>query len=122
MKKNDVTLIGVLLGAAVLLLLATFFLKKNTVNGEAVILIQGVEYGRYPLSEDCKVQIPGLLGENTLTISDGMAFMSEAVCPDKICMEFGKIHYNTEMIVCRPGGIVIMIENGETSELDAVGR
>ncbi len=122
MKKNDVKLITVLLGAAVLLLLATFFLKKNTVNGEAVILIQGVEYGRYPLSEDCKVQIPGLLGENTLTISDGMAFMSEAVCPDKICMEFGKIHYNTEMIVCRPGGIVIMIENGEASELDAVGR
>lgn len=122
MKKNDVKLITVLLGAAVLLLLATFFLKKNTVNGEAVILIQGVEYGRYPLSEDCKVQIPGLLGENTLTISDGMAFMSEAVCPDKICMEFGKIHYNTEMIVCRPGGIVVMIENGEVSELDAVGR
>lgn len=122
MKKNDVKLITVLLGAAVLLLLAMFFLKKNTVNGEAVILIQGVECGRYPLSEDCKVQIPGLLGENTLTISDGMAFMSEAVCPDKICMEFGKIHYNTEMIVCRPGGIVVMIENSEVSELDAVGR
>lgn len=122
MKKNDITLITVLLGAAVLLLLATFFLKKNTVNGEAVVLINGEEYARYPLNRDCVVQIPGLLGENTLTISDGMAFMSDAVCPDKICMDFGKIHYNTEMIVCRPGGIVVIIENGDTSDVDAVGR
>lgn len=122
MKKNDIKLITVLLGAAVLLLLATFFLKKNTINGEAVVLINGEEYARYPLNRDCVVQIPGLLGENTLTISDGMAFMSDAVCPDKICMDFGKIHYNTEMIVCRPGGIVVIIENGDTSDVDAVGR
>lgn len=122
MKKNDIKLITVLLGAAVLLLLATFFLKKNTINGEAVVLINGEEYARYPLDRDCVVPIPGLLGENTLTISDGMAFMSDAVCPDKICMDFGKIHYNTEMIVCRPGGIVVIIENGDTSDVDAVGR
>ena len=30
--------------------------------------------------------------------------------------------HNTEMIVCRPGGIVVVIENGDSSELDAVGQ
>ena len=121
-RKNDLVLIGMLLGIAVVLFLAMFFVKKNTINGEAVVLVNGKEYGRYALAEDREVVIPGLLGENVLTISDGGARMSTAVCPDKICMDFGEIHYNTEMIVCRPGEIVVIIENGDTSGLDAVGQ
>lgn len=122
MKKNDVILIGTLLGIAVVLFLVMFFVKQNTVNGEAVVLIEGEEYGRYPLSKDAQIEIPGLLGNNVLTVRDGVAFMSAAVCPDKICMGFGEIHYNTEMIVCRPGSIVVLIENGDSSEVDAVGQ
>ena len=122
MKKNDIILIVTLLGITAVLFLAMFFIKRNTVNGEAVVLIEGEEYGRYPLSKNRTVEIPGLLGHNVLTIEDGSAYMSSAVCPDKICMDFGKIHYNTEMIVCRPGSIVVVIENGEASELDAVGQ
>lgn len=122
MKKNDLILIGTLLGIAVVLFLAMFFIKRNTVNGEAVVLIEGREYGRYPLAKDAVIEIPGLLGNNVLTVRDGMAFMSSAVCPDKICMDFGEIHYNTEMIVCRPGSIVVLIENGDVSGMDAVGQ
>ncbi len=121
MKRNDWILVGTLLVISVMLFLTMFFIKQNTVNGEAVILIEGEEYGRYPLSKDAVIDIPGLLGNNVLTIKDGEAFMSSAVCPDKICMEFGKIHYNTELIVCRPGSIVVIIENGDISEVDAVG-
>lgn len=122
MKRNDLILIGTLLGIAVVLFLGLFFVKRNTVNGEAVVLIEGEEYGRYPLSRDDEIELPGLLGNNVLTIRDGSAYMSSAVCPDKICMEFGKIHYNTEMIVCRPGSIVVIIENGDSSDMDAVGQ
>lgn len=122
MKKNDVIFIVVLLGIAAVLFLALFFVKRNTVNGEAVVLIDGEEFGRFSLAEDRVVEIPGRIGTNLLTIEAGSAYMSSAVCPDKICMDFGKIHYNTEMIVCRPGSIVVIIENGDVSELDAVGQ
>ncbi len=122
MRRRDMIFIGTLLGIAIVLFLAMFFAKKNTVNGEAVVLIEGEEYGRFPLSKDCHVEIPGLLGNNVLIIQEGTARMSSAVCPDKICMDFGEIHYNTEMIVCRPGGIVVIIENGDASELDATGQ
>lgn len=122
MKRNDVILIITMLGIALVLFLVLYFVRQNTVNGEAVVLIEGEEYGRYPLDKDAVIEIPGLLGHNELTIRDGKAFMSSAVCPDKICMEFGEIHYNTEMIVCRPGGIVVLIENGDASGLDAVGQ
>lgn len=122
MKKNDRILIGALLGAALVLLLVMFFVKQNTVHGQAVVLVDGKEYGRYALSDNQKVSIPGVLGENILMIEDGSAWMLEAVCPDKICMDFGKIHYNTEMIVCRPGKIVVIIENGDNLEVDVVGQ
>ncbi len=122
MKKNDSILIGVLLFVAVCLLAAGFLLKRNTINGEAVVLIDGTEYARYPLKKDIVAEIPGKLGNNILTIKDGKAYMSEAVCPDKLCMGFGTIQYNTEMIVCRPGGIIVIIENGTESGMDAVGQ
>ena len=122
MKKNDIILIGTLFGIIAVLFLTMFFTKRNTVNGEAVVWIQGVEYARYPLSKDRVIELPGLLGNNVLTIEEGNAYMSTAVCPDKVCMGFGEIHYNTEMIVCLPGGIVVIIENGDASGLDAVGQ
>ena len=122
MKKNDKILISILLVITLMLFIVLFFIRNNTINGEAVVLLEGKEYGRYSLAEDRVVEISGLCGINVLTISNGEAWMSEAVCPDKVCMDFGKIHYNTEMIVCRPGGIVVVIENGDTSELDAVGQ
>lgn len=122
MKKNDKILIGALLAVTVVLLLVMFIARQNTVNGEAVVLIRGIEYGRYPLSEDGEFSLPGVLGDNILTIADGEAWMSHAVCPDKVCQGFGRIHYNTEMIICLPGEIVVIVENGEDSSMDAIGQ
>lgn len=122
MKKNDKILIGVLLSITFALFLILLYIRQNTVNGKAVVLIEGKEFGRFSLAEEQTVEIPGLCGVNVLTIENGEAWMSEAVCPDKVCMDFGKIHYNTEMIICRPGGIVVVIENGDSSELDAIGQ
>ena len=120
MKKNDVILIGTLLGIALVLFLAMFLVKQNTVHGEAVVWIQGKEYGRYPLSVDREVEIPGLIGTNVLKIHDGKAWMSTAVCPDKNCVWQGKIDENKETIICRPGSIMVIIENGEEQKLDAI--
>ena len=122
MKKNDKIFIGVLLSITFALFLILLYIRQNTVNGKAVVLIEGKEFGRFSLAEEQTVEIPGLCGVNVLTIENGEAWMSEAVCPDKVCMDFGKIHYNKEMIICRPGGFVVVIENGDSSELDAIGQ
>lgn len=122
MKKNDKILIGVLLLIAVALLAGGYFLKQNTKNGVAVVLVDGKVFGRYPLLVDRTVRIPWENGTNVLTIQDGEVYMSEAACPDKLCMGFGKKRYNTETIVCRPGGILVIIENGEDSPVDVIGQ
>ena len=120
-RRNDMILIGVLFSVSLCFLLGLVFMKQGTKEPEAVIRVNGIVYGRYPLSENREIAIPGKIGTNVLTIADGMAYMSLAVCPDKICRNIhGKIKYQGEQIVCIPGGIVVMIENGEVSELDAV--
>ncbi|MBQ5523338.1 MAG: NusG domain II-containing protein, partial [Oscillospiraceae bacterium] len=51
---------------------------------------------------------------------DGEAWISEANCPDKLCMGFGKISKNGEVIVCLPNRLIVVIEDGEAAEVDAV--
>lgn len=122
-RKNDVILIGGLLMVSLCFLLGLFLMKQGTKEPEAVIRVNGIVYGRYPLAKDREIPIPGNIGTNVLTIENGTAYMSQAVCPDKICRNIhGKIQYQGEQIVCIPGGIVVMIENGEASELDAVAH
>ena len=46
--------------------------------------------------------------------------MQEASCPDQICVHHSRISRNKETIVCLPDKVVITIENGEDSGIDAV--
>jgi len=45
----------------------------------------------------------------TVSVSDGSVFVSEAGCPDGVCMGTGKISRAGEIIVCVPAGVVIRI-------------
>lgn len=41
-------------------------------------------------------------GVNVFVIRDGKAWVTEASCPDKICMDQGQVSQEGEMIVCLP--------------------
>lgn len=122
MKKNDMILIGTICVFLFLMMGVMFFLRKE--GAEAVVWIDGVEYARYDITKDQTVELPGAAGTSILVIKDGMVWMEEAACPDQICINRGKIHYNTDApIVCLPGKIVVSIQGGEeTADLDAVGQ
>ena len=53
-----------------------------------------------------------------LEIKDGEAQISEASCPDQICVNHMHIHYSKEMIVCLPNGLIAEIVNGEERDID----
>ena len=81
--------------------------------------VDGVEYGRYPLSEDHTETIRFEDGSyNRFAIQDGYVSMPEASCPDQICVHHSRISRNKETIVCLPDKVVITIENGEDSGID----
>lgn len=120
MKKNDIILIAALLALSA----ASYFgirlyAAAHTKEAVAVVTVDGEEYGRYPLDEDCTACIE-LSDEsyNVLVISGGYADMTEASCPDKICVSHRKISKTNETIVCLPNRVVVTIENAGDAEID----
>lgn len=101
----DVILIFTLLviGVSVFLIIEktrdTGAFARVSVNGEAV--------GEYSLSEDGEYTLNG--GTNTLVIKDGKAYVTHADCPDKLCINQGKISRGGERIVCLPNRVMIEI-------------
>ena len=120
--RNDIILAAVILVIAVAGLL---LMNLNKTQGDfAVVKIDGVEKYRYPLIENVTVDIvTGKDDENIniLVIKDGEAFMTEADCPDGICVAHRPIKNTGESIVCLPHKIVVEIQSKDNvDELDAV--
>lgn len=119
-RKNDWLLIAVLLVATVGVYIAMqYYQNVSTKNAVAVVTVDGVEYGRYPLSEDYTETIRFEDGSyNRFAIQDGYVSMPEASCPDQICVHHSRISKNKETIVCLPDKVVITIENSSDSGID----
>lgn len=115
--RNDIILaVAIVLIATVGLLL--FVLTKEE-GSTVAVKIDGVVTDTYPLSENIEVLIK--TGENNeninvLTIEDGKASISEADCPDKICVETRAVSFVGETIVCLPHKLVIEITNEKTDD------
>lgn len=80
-----------------------------------VITTDGTKIAHLPLDTDCVYHIGKT---NTIEISGGQVRMTEADCPDKVCIHTGKISQSGQTIVCLPNKIVISI-SGEHSGVDA---
>ena len=82
----------------------------------AVVRVDGVENERHPLSVNGTFPLNG--GSNILIIQDGQAWVSEANCPDLICVRQGKIHYTGQVITCLPNRLTVTVEGGESGGVD----
>ncbi len=120
-KKNDVILLGtiLLLAAAAII----FINIRKTDGSRVVITIDGEEYKTLDLNKDTTLTIEVAEGAyNTVTVKNGEVDMTEANCPDKLCVKHRKIHYNGETIVCLPHKVVLQIVGGEESEADMIAK
>ena len=106
--KNDIILIAavLLIAAIALICLMTF----RSEGAEVSVYVNKELYGKYPLSENDTIEIQSELGTNLLVISDGKATVSEASCPDLICVHHKAISKEGEQIVCLPNKMVVSIE------------
>ena len=122
MKKNDVILIaGLLLAALAAFGGISWYLAADTQKAEAVVEVDGQEKGRYPLDQDTSVEIQLEDGSyNLLEIKDGRTDITEASCPDKICVDHRPVSRRGESLVCLPNKVVVEIENGQEAEVDGM--
>ena len=120
MKKNDIILIGSILVVAVALFLV-FYLNRKP--GDMVIVsVDGVVTAELPLDKDTEYLIETESGENLLVIKDGKASITEASCPDQVCVHQREIQNDTELIICLPNRVIVEIQGESASELDNVSN
>ncbi len=121
MKKNDVILIAVILVLALAVFGGVSFYSTLTTNEpQAVVYLDGEEWGRYPLSKDATVEIRQENERyNILQIREGKADITGASCPDRICVNHRQLSRQGESLVCLPNRVVVEIQNGVESEVDA---
>ena len=103
----------------VLAALLWFFLRPQGSGEVAVVTIDGEEWGRYALSEDCTVPIESEGGgSNLLVIAEGSARITQANCGDHTCIRTGAISQTGQSIICLPHKVVVRIEGGTAGDVD----
>ena len=109
MKKSDLILLLSILGGALLIFGICASMMLGT-GSEVVVRVDGEEYARLPLDKDTELLIESDRGSNLLVVKDGRAYISEATCPDLICVHTG---YADELksVVCLPNKVTVSIEN-----------
>ena len=110
--RNDILLIAIVLVAAIT---AIFVINVVRHTGDCVVVeIDGIETGRYSLSTDRQITISSGQDNqyvNVLVIKDSKAFVSEADCRDKICVNHSAISKENETIICLPHKVVVRISS-----------
>ena len=86
-------------------------------GGFAVVRVDGKETERHALAVDGVFPLNG--GSNILVIAGGQAWLSEANCPDLLCVRQGKIRYTGQSIICLPNRLTVTVEGGESDGVDA---
>lgn len=105
--KNDIILILIIVVIA--FVSAGVYFAMQT-EGKSVYVIQnGNIISTYSLKEDITTTITNGDNTNELVIKDKTAYIYQANCPDKICVNHRPISKTGETIVCLPAKLVIEI-------------
>ena len=111
MKKRDIILIASILIVAIALFLVVEMTKKE--GAGVTVKVDGVDIAEYSLSKNGTYSLNG--GTNILVIEDGKAYLSDANCPDKLCVHQGKISMTGETITCLPNKLTVTVFGTEES-------
>lgn len=120
-KINDYILI------IVIILFGLGLLLLQSISGEdgnTVVIMQNGEFlQRLSLSDDLcdtdALYIESGGGYNILEIKNGRAYITEADCPDGLCMKQKAVDRRGESLICLPHKLVITVEGETASDIDS---
>ena len=121
-RKADIAVFLAAAAAAVCLFAGAGLLSGKTMKRPALEILTGNQvFGVYDLTEDRTIRI----GEtNVCEIRDGEVRMTEADCPDRICIHSAAITAKGGSIVCLPNHIVLRVTDANDSmrEVDTIAE
>lgn len=115
MKRKSLLWIAVFL-LIILIGAISYHLLSGSGGTVAVISVDGEEYLRIDLStvsEERDIDIDTKYGHNRVHIEPGAISVTEADCPDLVCVRQGKLTGGGIPIACVPHRLIIQIEGGE---------
>lgn len=106
-------------------ILNSVFDKSNFPGGNSVFIeVNGELYGTYDLNIDQTIEVKSDYGFNLVEIKEGRAYVSDADCPDKLCVN-DRLDFEDELnkngdflkeIICLPNRMVLRIGSFDEDE------
>lgn len=120
-RMGDGVIAGICLFFSVLVLGGVQLSKKA--GGVVVVRKDAAFFREYSLFQDGIYRLNWEDGSyNILTIQSGEAFICDASCPDRLCVQGKAISKTQERIVCLPNRVEVLIKAAEEAEWDAIAE
>ncbi len=120
LKIGDLVLFALIVALGITVL----FLFAGGNHTVVTVTQHGEQIYRFDLSdatlEGEEVSVKGAY-ENTICIKDGKLYVSEASCPDRLCMQSLPLTEKGGVICCVPNGLIITAES-DAADWDVVIR
>ena len=108
MKPRFLDIAAIVLSIAVVAGFSIHAYAGRGVGGQVTVEASGGEF-IYSLDQDRVVRVAGPLGDTTLVIGGGAAWIEDSPCPDKVCVAMGKISRPGEWIACLPNRVMVRV-------------
>ncbi len=126
MIKTKTWVIIIAVAAIILGALSAFLLTRRTDGNVAQIVQDGVVIREIDLSKVTREYSFTVEwedgGHNVVTVRPGRICVSEADCPDHVCMEQGWLSDQASPIVCMPHRLMIRLKTTDGAAADAAAR
>jgi hypothetical protein len=111
----------ILIAALALLAIALWPLTAATAAGSGDrVTITGPEGETViSLGDDATYRVEGALGTVVVQVEDGAVRVTEASCPDQICVRTGAVSRPGSVIACVPNRVVVRVGGAAADGLDA---
>lgn len=120
MKKYKFDFIIIIFLVLVAVVSLVMFNRGKTEGGYVEIVVDKETKEIFPLDVNKEYTISDDNHINKIKIADGKVWVTEASCPDKLCVKQGKIDKDGQSIICLPNKVVVKIVSDKTNDVDAV--
>ncbi len=116
LRKRDIILCIVLIAVGITCWLVMWFVLPA--GNTADVYIDGKLVQTIDMTVDDAYEFSTDRGSNTVAVESGKIRVSDADCPDKVCVDMGWKSRRGETLTCLPHKLVIEIQGGGERDID----